>query len=143
MAWWLWVVLGVALMIVELSLTGEFTLFCFGVSALLVAVMVLLGIYVVPVQWISFALLSGATLFWARDWLREAASKTGISDRELSNIVGQVTLPLDDLQPFGFGKAELRGTTWSAHNAGNTFIPRGRRCTVMTVKGLTLWILPE
>jgi membrane protein implicated in regulation of membrane protease activity len=62
---------------------------------------------------------------------------------ELENIVGQSAIPLDDLPAYGFGKAELRGTTWSAHNATHMKILRGQRCKVMKMNGLTLWIIPE
>jgi len=62
---------------------------------------------------------------------------------ELENIVGQSAIPLDDLPAYGFGKAELRGTTWSAHNATHMKILRGQRCKVIKMKGLTLWIMPE
>lgn len=143
MAWWLWVAIAIVLLVVEASATREFTLFCFGISALGVGLMTALGIYSVPIQFVSFAVLSVAGVFWVRDWLREAASHTGLHEHEFGNVIGQIAFPLDDLIPFGFGKAELRGTTWSAHNASNVPIPRGRRCKVMSVKGLTLWILPE
>lgn len=143
MAWWLWFGTGIVLLVIEAGATREFTLFCIGSSALAVGLMTVLGIYSVPVQFISFALLSAATVFWVRDWLREAASHTGLQEHEFGNVVGQTAFPLEDMIPFGFGKAELRGTTWSAHNASSVPIPRGRRCKVMTVKGLTLWILPE
>jgi membrane protein implicated in regulation of membrane protease activity len=52
-------------------------------------------------------------------------------------------VPIDDLPPLGFGKAEMRGTTWTVHNAGNMAIARGQRCRVSDVKDLTLWISPE
>jgi membrane protein implicated in regulation of membrane protease activity len=143
MAWWLWVASGIVLLVIEARATREFTLLCVGSSALAVGLMTLLGIYSVPVQFVSFALLSGAAVFWVRDWLRQAASHTGLHEHEFGNVIGQIAFPLGDLVPFGFGKAELRGTTWSAHNATSVAIPSGRRCKVMAVKGLTLWIIPE
>jgi membrane protein implicated in regulation of membrane protease activity len=143
MGWWLWVAIGIVLLVMEARATREFTLFCAGISAVVVGLMTGLGIYSVPGQFVSFALLSAATVFWVRDWLRQAASHTGLKEYEFGNVIGQITFPLEDLIPFGFGKLELRGTTWSADNAGNVAIPRGRRCRVMKIKALTLWILPE
>jgi|ERR1700677_2825316 len=143
MAWWLWVAIGAVLLVIEVGATREFTMFCVGSSALAVGLMTLLGIYNVPAQFVSFAILSAATVFWVRDWLREASSRTGLQEHEFGNLIGQVAFPLEDLVPYGFGKAELRGTTWSAHNASHVAIPRGRRCKVMALKDLTLWILPE
>ena len=131
------------LLVIEAGATREFTLFCVGSSAIAVGLMTVLGIFSLPVQFVSFALLSATTVFWVRDWLRTAVSHTGLPEQDFGNVVGQIAFPLEDLVPFGFGNAELRGTTWSAHNASHVPIPRGRRCKVMTVKGLTLWILPE
>jgi inner membrane protein len=91
---------------------------------------------------ISFAAFSTALLFSAREWLRRKILG-GPSGAEMENIIGQSAIPLDDLPAYGFGKAELRGTTWSAHNASHVRIMRGQRCKVMKMNGLTLWIMPE
>ncbi|HEX4211069.1 MAG TPA: NfeD family protein [Candidatus Binataceae bacterium] len=143
MTWWLWVAIGVVLLAIEMLATREFTMFCIGSSAFAVALMTALGVYNVPAQFVCFALLSAGTLFWIRDWLREASSSTGLQEHEFGNLIGQIAFPLEDLVPYGFGKAELRGSTWSAHNASHVPIARGRRCKVMALRDLTLWILPE
>ena len=43
----------------------------------------------------------------------------------------------------GYGKVELRGTTWNARNAGETPVAADQACRVERVEGLTLWIRPE
>jgi serine/threonine protein kinase/membrane protein implicated in regulation of membrane protease activity len=142
MPWAIWIIAGLVLMAVEVHYTRDFTLFCFGISALLVGLMSILGAVDIWTQWISFAALSTALLFSAREWLRrKMLSRPGSA--ELENILGQSAIPLDDLPAYGFGKAELRGTTWSAHNATHMKIVRGQRCKVMKIQGLTLWIMPE
>lgn len=143
MPWWLWVSLGLVLLVTETRVTRDFTLFCVGASAILIGFMTALGLFQVWVQWLGFSVLSASTLIWVRDWLRASALASGRQEHEFSNVLGEVAVPLDDLPAFGFGKAELRGTTWSAHNAASVAILRGQRCRVMKVKGLTLWILPE
>ena len=137
-----WIVAGLVLMAVEVHYTRDFTLFCFSISALLVGVMTILGVLDLWTQWISFAALSTALLFSAREWLRRKMLNRPGSG-ELENIIGQSAIPLDDLPAYGFGKAELRGTTWSAHNVTHLKILRGQRCKVMRLHGLTLWIMPE
>ena len=142
MPWLIWIIAGLVLMAVEVHYTRDFTLFCFAVSALIVGLMTIFGIFDIWTQWISFAALSTALLFSAREWLRrKMLSRPGSA--ELENIIGQSAIPLDDLPAYGFGKAELRGTTWSAHNATHMKILRGQRCKVMKMNGLTLWIMPE
>ena len=140
--WPIWIFAGVVFLVLEVHYTRDFTLFCFGVGALIVGLLTAFGVLDVWAQWISFAALSTALLFSAREWLRiKMFSKP--SHAELENIIGQSAIPLDDLPAYGFGKAELRGTTWSAHNASHLRILRGQRCKVMKMNGLTLWIMPE
>ena len=142
MPWPIWIMAGLMMMVVEVHYTRDFTLFCFGISALLVGLMTILGVLGIWTQWISFAALSTALLFSAREWLRrKMLSRPG--SEELENIIGQLAIPLEDLPAYGFGKAELRGTIWSAHNATHTQILHGQRCKVMKMNGLTLWIIPE
>ena len=143
MPWWLWLSLGMVLLVTETRMTRDFTLFCVGASAILIGFMTALGLLQVWAQWLGFSVISASTLVWARDWLRVRALASGRHDHEFSNVLGEVAVPLDDLPAYGFGKAELRGTSWSAHNAAGVVILRGQRCRVMRVKGLTLWILPE
>ncbi len=142
MPWAIWIIAGLMLIAVEVHYTRDFTLFCFGISALLVGLMSILGVFDIWTQWVCFAALSTALLFSAREWLRrKMLSRPG--SVELENILEQLAIPLDDLPAYGFGKAELRGTVWNAHNATHIKILRGQRCKVMKMKGLTLWIMPE
>ncbi len=142
MTWPVWILAGLALLVVEVHYTRDFTIFCFGVSALVVGITAAFGVLDVWAQWVGFGALSTALLFWAREWLRVMMlGKPG--DVEFENVVGQIATPLDDMPAYGFGKAELRGTTWRAHNASSVNIRHGQRCKVMKVNGLTLWIMPE
>lgn len=143
MFWWLWLAVGIILLAVEAAVTRDFTFFCIGTSSILVGLITVLGISQPAVQWVCFGLISAAMLYWVRDWLRQARPSEELEEPQFTNIVGQTALPLDDLAPFGFGKVELSGVNWEAHNAGAVAIPRGCRCRVLEVKGLTVWILPE
>jgi membrane protein implicated in regulation of membrane protease activity len=57
-------------------------------------------------------------------------------------LEGETAIVLDDLAPGAVGKAELRGTSWTAQNAGAAALSRGQRCRVVRVEGLTLFIRP-
>ncbi|HVN28564.1 MAG TPA: NfeD family protein [Candidatus Binataceae bacterium] len=143
MPWWLWGIVGIALIALETHTTRNFTLFCVGASALVVGAMTGLTNTQPWVQWLAFVVLSTGTLLWARDWLATMLLARGDDEREFANVVGQIAVPIDDLPALGFGKAEMRGTTWSVHNATKTVIPRGQRCRVSDVRDLTLWVSPE
>jgi membrane protein implicated in regulation of membrane protease activity len=142
MPWWLWGIAGIALIALETHTTSNFTLFCVGASAIIVGAMAGLTNTQLWMQWLAFGVLSIGTLLWARDWLATMLLARG-EEQEFGNVLGQIAVPIDDLPARGFGKAELRGTTWNAHNISNLSIARGQRCRVAEVKDLTLWISPE
>ena len=58
-------------------------------------------------------------------------------------MVGEVAIPLEALPAGATGRAELRGTTWTAKNVGSTGFHKGQRGKVTKVDGLTLWITTE
>jgi hypothetical protein len=61
----------------------------------------------------------------------------------VDTLAGESAIPREDLAVSGTGKAELRGTTWTAHNAGPTPLTKGQRCKVERIEGLTIWISAE
>jgi membrane protein implicated in regulation of membrane protease activity len=114
--------------------------FFFGCAALLVGVLVALGVGgPVWLPWLLFAALSIVSLLLFRrpllEWVRRR-EPTGIVD----TLEGDTAILLEDLAPGEVGKAEMRGTSWSAQNADTQVLPRGLRCRVIRVEGLTLWV---
>jgi len=63
--------------------------------------------------------------------------------RDVDSLVGDVAVPLEDIAPGAVGRAELRGTVWSARNRAPRLLARGERCRVVTVEHLLLLIEPE
>ena len=66
-----------------------------------------------------------------------------LSDEAVDSLVGESATVLDDIQVNGFGKVELRGTTWNARNGADRALSRGERCRVERVEGLSLWVRTE
>ena len=56
----------------------------------------------------------------------------------VDSMVGESAILLEDLAPGGIGKAELHGTTWTVHNAGQAPVKKNQRCKVERVDGLDL-----
>jgi inner membrane protein len=145
MLWWYWVILGMALAAIEVAGPGVFFFIFFGVGAVAVGLLVLVGIGGPPwVQWLLFSVLSLVSLglFRGRLLQRQKAmldSTPGVDD----NFVGEVAVAIDDIAPGAHGRAELRGTGWSALNVGPEPIVRGCRCVVRRVDGLLLHLVPE
>ena len=143
MQWWHWAVLGLGLGLLELATPGGFFIVFFGVGALLVALMSLLGFAGPPwVQWVTFGALSVVTLFFFRDPLLRLmrASERNIP---IDQITSDIAVVKEDIAPGAMGRAELRGSAWSALNVGATSLHRGQRCAVRKVDGLTLHLTAE
>ena len=141
MAWWLWLLVGVALSALELLSAGGFYLIFFGISALFIGLMSVFGLAgPLWMQWLVFTLLSVVLLLgFRRPILRMMNVETGPVD----SLVGQVALTIDAIEPGAMGRAELRGSTWSARNLHSAEVARGQRCRVERVDGLMLFLLPE
>lgn len=140
MEWWIWVVMGVVLLVVEMATPGGLFAIFFGIGAFLVAPAAALGASPV-VQWLLYTALSLVMLATLRKMVqrRLAARGTGPVD----SLVGETATLLEDLPAGGEAKAELRGSPWSARAVTGAPLPRGLRCRVERVDGLTLWLRAE
>jgi len=65
------------------------------------------------------------------------------SDPAVENVVGEQATLLEDLPAGGEGRAELRGTPWSARAVDGVALAKGQRCRVDRIDGLTLWLRAE
>lgn len=144
MAWWLWILLGLALLAFEaLTPGGFFTLF-FGIGAIVVGLLAAAEVGGPPwVQWLLFSFVSIVSLVLFRRRLqRWMESRPPVQD-PVDSLVGASAVLLDDLLPGDVGKAELRGSSWTVRTDAPTTIPKGTRCRVERADGLTLWVRPE
>lgn len=143
MGWWLWVLLGLGLLALEMATPGGFFALFFGVSALVVGVLVGAGAGGPAwMQWLLFSVLSVAALLTLRRPLQTRLNVGG-SGRPVDSLVASTAVALEDLAAGGIGKVELRGSAWSARNNGDRALARGQRCTVEKVDGLMLWVRAE
>ncbi|BDG10284.1 NfeD family protein [Anaeromyxobacter paludicola] len=140
MAWWGWILLGLGLLAAELATPGGLFALFFGLGALVVGCLVALGAGGSPeLQWVLFSTLSLAALALLRRRL-----KARLAGRPpVDSLVGELAVPLEDLPSHGAGKAELRGSAWTARNVAEVAVARGQRCQVVGVEGLMLFIRPE
>ena len=143
MVYWGWVLLGLGLLVVEVATPGGFFALFFGVSALVVALLVGLG-WGGPawMQWLLFSGLSLVALMVLRKpiqaWLAPIPR-----ERPVDSLVGEVAVANEDIAIGGIGKAELRGTAWSAKNTGAEALSKGQRLKVDRVEGLMLHVHKE
>lgn len=138
MAWWFWMLLGLALVAAELLTPGGFYLLFFGAGGLIVGTLSLLGVTVSPgVQWLTFSVVSVLSALFFRKPLLEHF-KHGLRGHKVDDLVGEVAIASENIAAGDVGRAELRGTTWSARNVDATAIAAGERCVVDRVDGLVI-----
>lgn len=144
MIWWYWMLLGLVLLGVEMATPGGFYILFFGLAALIVGS--LAGLELIQaewLQWLLFSILAILSLLVFRGPLLASLKKRDKNLPDVDTLAGESAIPREDLAVSGTGKAELRGTTWTAHNAGPTPLLKGQRCKVERIEGLTIWISAE
>jgi membrane protein implicated in regulation of membrane protease activity len=128
MTWWLWAFLGLFLLGSEIVTPGGFYMLFFGIGALVVGALVGLGmIHSEWMSWLLFSVFSVASLVILRPPLRRLMTADRGNVSSVDTMGGETAIVLDDLPPGATGKAECRGSTWNAHNAGDKPLLKGQR----------------
>jgi hypothetical protein len=142
MFWWHWLVLGLILVLLEMAASGGFYVIFFGVAAIVISGLHLLDI-AGPIwfQLLLFSLISVGALLLFRNPLLRLMQPDSPADRD--SPVGEIAIPLEDILPGQVGRAELRGTVWSARNNSQAGITRGQRCRVVKVDRLMIFLEAE
>jgi membrane protein implicated in regulation of membrane protease activity len=143
MPWWAWMLIGIALLAAEMLTPGGFYVLFFGLGALAVGLLGVAGFALDPaLQWLLFAALSiVATLLFRKPLL--ARLQVGSPKARVDDLSGETAVPVEAIAPGAVGRAELRGTTWSARNGGRRALAAGERCRVVRAEGLTLVLEAE
>jgi membrane protein implicated in regulation of membrane protease activity len=140
MEWWIWLLVGLLLLLTEVLTPGGFYFLFFGIGALVTGV--LAGFDMAgPVwsQWLLFSTISVVSLVLLRPHLIKLMESSDPA-HQVDSLVGETCVAVEDIPVNGFGKAEMRGTAWNARNVAGHALARGERCKVERVEGLLLWI---
>jgi membrane protein implicated in regulation of membrane protease activity len=143
MDWWHWLVIGLILVALEMAASGGFYVIFFGIAALAIA-----GLHVLDwagpiwVQLVLFSSVSIVSLLVFRGPLLRWM-KLDQPGKDLDTLVGDIAVPLEDIPAGAVGRAELRGTVWSARNQDGAMLARGQRCKVVNVDRLMIFLKPE
>jgi membrane protein implicated in regulation of membrane protease activity len=143
MLWWHWLVIGLILVALEMAASGGFYVIFFGIAALAIAGLHLIDVAgPVWVQLLLFSVISVGSLLFFRarllTWLQ--VEQVG---PDVDSLVGDTAVPLEDIPAGAVGRAELRGTVWSARNQDAATLARGQRCKVVEVDRLMIFLKPE
>ncbi len=141
LAWILWLVLGVSLIIAEIFTFG-FVLFWFGIGALGAAVAGMLGFGLV-VQFAVFAVISMAltvmsrTIFSDYLWSRGSDVKMGVE-----SLPGQIgTVTIDSKGSLKEAAVRVYGSEWTAFPIdGESLLTAGEKVEVVEVRGSSIYV---
>lgn len=134
-------IVGLLLLAAEMAVPGGIVLLFFGAAALVVGLLVAPGL-AIP-AWMEFALfslLAVGSLLTLRGPIQRWLKRSQMPAVEVDSLLGETAVLAQDLAPGARGQAELRGTTWSARNAGQQTLAAGQECVVERVEGLTLFV---
>lgn len=138
MAWWGWMIVGVALLGTELLIIdAQFFLVFLGLAAVAVGLAALVGLGGPEwVQWILFGILALVFMFGFRGRLYQKlrGNLPGFDD----SLAGQVFTLEKGLEAGAEGRIPYRGTTWRVLNAGSAAIGPGTRVRIVNADGLIL-----
>ncbi len=144
MIWWHWLLLGLLLLGAEMMTPGGFYILFFGLAALVVGAIAALNLVQgESAQWLLFSGIAIASLLVFRGPLLTRINASKTTPPDVDSMLGEIAIPIDTLAAGAIGKVELRGTTWSARNAGATSLQKGQRSKVTGMDGLTLQISGE
>ena len=143
MIWWYWMLLGLFLAAIELATPGGFFFIFFAVSALVVGLLDLAGmVESAPLQWVLFSVVSLVCLALFRKPLLDRMRVAERPDT-VDSLIGELATATTSIPPGQDGRAELRGSTWSARNVDERPVDAGQRCRVVAVRGLEIDVRPE
>jgi inner membrane protein len=136
--WWMWLLAGLGLLIVELVTPGGFFAVFFGVAAILVGI--LSGSHLVQAEWLQWALFIVFSIVGVVLLRRPLMQRMGLNVPALpsDDVQGELALVTEEVRPGEQGKVELRGSTWTAR--AHRTIRVGERVQVERVDGLTVWL---
>lgn len=138
LGWWIWLVLGLLLIVGEALMPTDFFLMFFGVGALAAAVTTALGLTPGAIsQSVVFVLVALVTLLTLRDRLRNLLHRD-TPTRPVDSLVGEIATAAGEIPAHGAGKVMLRGSPWNARNPNPSRIDKDQRVRVEKLEGITL-----
>ncbi len=141
MAWWIWVLVALALLSAEFASTTLHIGF-FAVGALIVALIQALNLGM-PL-WAELLLFTAISIFALLVFRPLLIARLKLDQMpEVDTMVGEEAIALQVIAPGELGKAEMRGTSWNARNETAVALSIGQRLVVERVEGLVLVVRPQ
>lgn len=139
---WLWMYLGMALMLLELAVPG-FVIFFFGLAAMTVG----LGrfafgeAFTMNWQLAAFSVLSVVYLVLLRSWLKNVFTGDKAGSALSDEYVGRSGKVVEEISPARSGRVVIGGTEWTA--VAESAIAVGTDVKVVSRDNLTVTVAAE
>lgn len=130
-----WAILGLLLIVAEL-ISLSFVLIFFGIAALVVAVIKLLGFDHLTGEVLLFSLIGLSGVFLFRGKLLSSIK----SNAPLVTDVNQQVVLSEDIPVGKSARILYQGTTWNAHNAANQDLKKGDAVLIEKLEGINLYV---
>ncbi|HJX93186.1 MAG TPA: NfeD family protein [Pyrinomonadaceae bacterium] len=142
--WILWTILGAILIVAEIFTSG-FVLLWFGVGALAAALLAIIGIDSLAIQFLTFAIVSSVLTAASRTIFINYFSreKTGQSLRSgVDALPGKIgTVVSSSRGALQEGAVKVFGSTWTAYPApGEAPLEAGERVCVDSIEGASIYV---
>ena len=126
MIWWIWVAVGVVMLVLEMAISTDFFMLFMGVAAIIVGFLIFgLSYADIELSFTSasyiFLALSVFLLFYLRKKALRALYKS--STEPNFDLVGEEVLILSEIPVGSVGEGETRGTVWQVRNESNNPLP--------------------
>ncbi len=132
----LWIVLMVALIIIEASTLGLVCIW-FAIGALAAAISKLLGAELLS-QIVVFVAVSAVTLCATKPIVKKLRGK-GKTATNADMVIGKTGIVTEEITNDKFaGKVKVAGQQWSAVTADGSEIPKNSKITVLKIEGVKL-----
>ena len=142
--WILWTILGAILIVAEIFTSG-FVLLWFGVGALAAALLAIIGIDSLAIQFLTFAIVSSVLTAASRTIFINYFSreKSGQSLRSgVDSLPGKIgTVVSSSRGALEEGAVKVFGSTWTAYPApGEDPLEAGERVCVDSIEGASIYV---
>ena len=135
----LWVIIGVALLVLELVSVSFYAIF-FGIGALITSLVIYLGLADnLTAQLIIFGVSSLGSLLIFRKKLLEVFNK---SDQKYVEIVDDYAKVSQRIPENGEGKVFYRGSDWIAYTKSDLTIEQDSKVKILRIDGIKLIVDP-
>ncbi len=134
--WYIWLILFLVFIGIEIITTGIFFFLCFSVGALFAMMSALLG-FDYQVAIVVFCVVSVLSVLLIRPFLKIYFKKRNVGSN-VDSLIGTKTQVLENIGPNAPGKIKVEGEVWLAVSKDNQTFSVGQTVEIVSVDGTKL-----